>query len=193
MRIAIFGGSFNPIHIGHTRLAEYIVSNHDCGVDELWLMVTPRNPLKPAVAMASNSDRLNMARLACRDIAGVRASDFEMQLPAPWYSIRTLTALAEQYPADNFRLVIGADNWLLMDKWKSPEEIVQNFCPIIYPRPGYDIDADNLPEHVTYLPQAPLTDVSSTQIREAIIAEKEIDNMLPTGVGEYIRAHGIYK
>lgn len=193
MRIAIFGGSFNPVHEGHIRLARHIVGSEACDVDRVWLMVTPRNPLKPDLRMASDIDRLAMARLACADVDGVEASDFEMRLPAPWYSIRTLDALAARYKEDSFRLVIGADNWLLMDRWKEPDEIIRRFIPIVYPRPGYEVEVATLPDGVTYLADAPLTDVSSTLIRKKIENGSDVAGLVDGKVRDYIIAWNLYR
>lgn len=194
MRIAIYSGSFNPIHIGHTRLAAYIAGSTECGVDEVWMMVTPRNPLKPDASMAPDADRLAMCRIACRNLRGVEASDFEMHLPAPWYSIRTLQALRDKYPHHSFRLVAGSDNWLLFDKWKDPEKIINEFGLIIYPRPGYEIEnPDSLPHNVRYLPDAPQTELSSTLVRHFIAGGHPVGYYLDSEVADYISSHHLYQ
>lgn len=181
------------MHEGHVRLARHILGSEVCGVDRVWLMVTPRNPLKPDLRMAPDIDRLAMARLACADADGVEASDFEMRLPAPWYSIGTLDALATRYKEDSFRLVIGADNWLLMDRWKEPDEIIRRFSPIVYPRPGYEVEVATLSDGVTFLADAPLTDVSSTLIRKKIENGSDVAGLVDGKVRDYIIARNLYR
>lgn len=193
MHVAIYSGSFNPIHMGHLRLASYIASPKNGLADAVWLMVTPLNPLKENTDIASNDDRYNMVRLACDGIEGVAASDFEMHLEAPWYSLRTLRALKSKYPQHSFKIVVGSDNWMIFDRWKDPQSIISEFGVIIYPRPGYEIaDTACLPENVIYLPEAPQTDVSSTMIRELIKSGEEPTDYIPTSVSRYISEHNIY-
>lgn len=170
MTIGIFGGSFDPIHIGHTRLATYIVRTRL--VDEVLLMVSPLNPLKVDRPPVSFEDRYEMVRLATSELDEIYPSDFERSLPLPSFTFRTLHALAERYPDDRFRLIIGADNWKSFDRWRNPEEIIADFSPIIYPRPGIEIDPKNLPAGVDYLEDAPMTDISSTELR-AILSDKK--------------------
>lgn len=193
MLIAVYSGSFNPIHRGHTALCRYMALHRPCGIDAIRLLVTPRNPLKPLVEMASDSDRIAMARLACEDIPLTETDDFEMSLQPPYYTLRTLEALARKYPQHSFRLVIGADNWLTFDRWRDPEKIISRFGLIVYPRPGYIIGSDaKLPDNVTYLAGAPLSDISSTMIRQRIERGRDISNLVPEKTAEYIRQHKLY-
>lgn len=162
----VFGGSFDPIHKGHTSLARHVIESGLC--DEVWLMVSPLNPLKAERPPVGFADRLAMARLATESIEGVTASDFEAGLPLPSYTYRTLTAMSEKWPDRRFRLIIGADNWTAFSRWRNPEEIVRDYHPIVYPRPGVEISPETLPAEVSYLEDAPLTDISSTELRREL-------------------------
>lgn len=166
MRIGIFGGSFNPIHTGHTRLGRDLCRRGL--VDEIWFLVSPLNPFKQGdKSLLPDIDRLRLVQLATQNVPGLQASDFEMRLPRPSYMIHTLTQLRKTYLQHTFVLIIGADNWLRFSQWKDSEEILRLHDIIIYPRPGYDIDESTLPSRVHLFP-TPMYDISSTQIRQAI-------------------------
>lgn len=191
----VFGGSFNPVHIGHTRLASWLVEKGVCS--RVLLMVSPQNPLKTDSRLAPFEDRFAMASLAAAGITGVEASDFEATLSLPSYTCRTLRALAESMPDADIRLIIGADNWLIFDRWRDSEEIINRFHPIIYPRPGYEVDQASLPPGVIYLPDAPLTDISSTEIRALLDPTRNNNGIraqhyLHPDVLEYIRQRSLY-
>ena len=132
MKVGIFGGSFNPIHTGHAIIASHIMRHG--GLDQLWLMVSPQNPLKQSHELASEVDRLRMTELVSRHINGVITSAFEFQLPRPSYTIDTLNALQQKFPQHEFHLVIGADNWAEWDRWRAHDEIVERFHVLVYPR-----------------------------------------------------------
>ena len=166
MRIGIFGGSFNPIHTGHTRLGQWLVRKNY--VDELWFMVSPLNPLKQnSTELLPDGLRLQLAQLAVEGKAGLRVSDFEMHLPRPSYMVHTLAQLRQAYPQHEFLLIIGADNWLRFNQWRNSEEIMLHHRLLVYPRPGYALDAASMPQGVS-LVATPLFNISSTQIRQAI-------------------------
>ena len=166
MRIGIFGGSFNPIHTGHTRLGQWLVRKNY--VDELWLMVSPLNPLKQnSTERLPDGLRLQLAQLAVEGKAGLRVSDFEMHLPRPSYMVYTLAQLRQAYPQHEFLLIIGADNWLRFNQWRNSEEIMLHHRLLVYPRPGYALDTASMPQGVS-LVATPLFNISSTQIRQAI-------------------------
>ncbi len=165
-RIGLFGGSFNPIHTGHIRLGETLCRKG--WVDELWFLVSPLNPWKQnSPDLLSDEERLRMARLAVDGKPRLRVSDFEMHLPRPSYMVRTLEELRLAYPSDEFLLVIGADNWLRFPQWKDSDKILSHHRLLVYPRPGYTVDATTLPQGVNIV-QTPLFDISSTDIRKAI-------------------------
>ncbi|MDE6380077.1 MAG: nicotinate (nicotinamide) nucleotide adenylyltransferase [Muribaculaceae bacterium] len=204
MKVGIFGGSFDPIHYGHIRLAQYVLENTD--LDEIWLMVAPLNPLKPQGYVASDEQRLEMARLAVAEIPGIRVSDFEFSLPIPSYTYNTLLRLKETYPEIDFRLIIGGDNWAHFDSWRNPQEIIDEFGLIVYPRPGEDLSLQSsVFSHkpsscITILKDAPQMPVSSTQLRSALENQSDaspstfglIHDSVHPQVMEYIEKNGIY-
>ena len=191
MRIGLYGGSFNPIHKGHTSLAQSLV---DQGlVDEVWLLVSPLNPLKQTSGdIAAYEHRLRMTELACKGHKGLRVSDFESHLPVPSYTITTLDAIAATYPQHTFSLVIGADNWQGFNKWYKSDEIIANYTILVYNRPGYPLDEANLPPSVKVV-NTPLYDISSTQIREAIKKGERPTDWLSPKVLRYISESRIYR
>ena len=137
-KVGLFGGSFDPVHRGHLALAQYLL---ECGaVEEVWLMVSPLNPLKSGAQLSPDAERLEMARLAAADVPGVVVSDFELHLPRPSYTWRTLRTLREAHPDIEFSLIVGADNWLVFDRWQHPEEILAHHRLLVYPRPGCEVD-----------------------------------------------------
>ena len=190
IRTAIFGGSFNPIHNGHVRLAQKIVEQG--WVDELWLMVSPQNPLKQQHGLLDEKIRLDLARRAVSDIPGVEACDFEFHLERPSFTWKTLEALRIAYPGREFSLVIGGDNWEIFPKWAHYEEILAQ-CPlIIYPREGYTVNPSDLPV-TAHLIEAPLFPWSSTQIREALIKGDDVGEMLPAAIIPIIKERQYYQ
>ena len=189
-RIGIFGGSFNPIHVGHALIASYIAESG--AVDMLWLMVSPQNPLKENSGLASDYDRLRMTELVSRRIENVTTSAFEFDLPKPSYTIDTLNALKAKFPDDEFYLVIGADNWCLFDKWKNGEEIISKYHILIYPRRGYDIVIPEKYSDRVKVVEAPLIEVSSTQVRERLALMKSVSFYVPEAVEKYIVKNELY-
>lgn len=181
--IGIYGGSFNPVHFGHVGLAKWVIENTD--LDELWLMVSPNNPLKPANLLAPEGERLAAVSKAVKDIPHVKASDFEFSLPRPSYTANTLRELHKAYPDADFTLIIGEDNIAIFDRWREYEFILANFRIFVYPRrenpseDGLTAKRSNSPQdglttqwsdsvavkEIRYLSGAPLFDISSTQIR----------------------------
>lgn len=191
MRIGIYGGSFNPIHKGHTELAASIVQQGL--VDELWLLVSPLNPLKQGETsdIAEYEHRLSMARLATEDIEGVKVSDFEKNLPLPSYTITTLGELHKAYPEHDFVLVIGADNWERFPRWYHAQEIIDTYSILIYRRPGCEMDETLLPLSVQVV-DTPLYDISSTEIRESVKKGRMPLKWVDRKVATYIRVHHLY-
>ena len=189
-KIGIFGGSFNPIHVGHALIASYIVEN--CGLNSLWLMVSPLNPLKEDKEMMSDYHRLRMCELVSRRLQNVITSAFEFDLPKPSYTIDTLNALQEKFPDDEFYLVIGADNWCLFDKWKDGDQIIEKYHILIYPRRGYEINIPVQYSSRVSIVDAPMIEISSTQIRERLSQMKDITFYVPDGVERYIVKNRLY-
>lgn len=191
MNIGIFSGSFNPIHVGHLILANYIVEYTD--IEEVWFLVSPQNPLKPAGELSDESMRLEMTKLALEKYTKLKACDFEFSLPRPSYTINTLETLEKQYPEHDFTLIIGADNWSDFEKWKEHDHIIENFKLKVYPRLGYRISIPKkMKQHVEAL-DSPIVEVSSIFIREGIEDGKDMRAFLPDGVFEYILEKGLYK
>ena len=189
-RTGIFGGSFNPIHNGHINLAQNILKQGLA--DEIWLMVTPHNPLKPQKELLDEYVRLRMARCAVHSIPCVEASDFEFRLPRPSYSWQTLRELKNTFPERSFVLIIGADNWKVFSKWKNSEDILKEHEIIVYPRPGYEIEKDELPDNV-HLIEAPLFEWNSSQIREKLANGEDITGMTPPEIADIIQTNNYYQ
>ena len=180
IRTGIFGGSFNPIHKGHISLARQL--RQKAGLDEVWLMVSPQNPLKASADLLDDEIRMQMARLAVEGEEGIIASDYEIHLPKPSYTWNTLQALNKDYPDREFVLMIGGDNWQLFDKWYHADDIRKNYQIIVYPRRGFEGGIDGLD----------LIDISSTNIRERIKAGKGIKRLVPKAVADYITINKLY-
>lgn len=189
--VIVFGGSFDPIHIGHAIVASYVAQY--CDVDEVWLMPGRVNPLKQGRKPAPDEARLEMCRAVARRISGVKVCDLEMQLPAPSYTIDTLNELHRLHPDCRFSLLIGSDNWEVFHLWREHDEILANHGIIIYPRPGHNVDADTLPEGVTLLDgEIPQTVMSSTFVRNAIAQGRDMNFFLPAEVMKYIEINNLY-
>lgn len=184
----VFGGSFNPVHSGHITLATSLLTL--CELDEVWLSLSPANPLKPVPAGASDDQRAQMLALACQEHPRLRPITDELTLPRPSFTINLLRHLALQHPNRQFRLIIGADNWLSFHRWQAPQEIINQFGVIIYPRPGININPATLPTGVTYVPSAPLTPISSTEIRQNPTL---YSNYLNHHVSQYIALNHLYE
>lgn len=192
MRIGIFGGSFNPIHVGHAILASYI--SQSGLVDEVWFMVSPQNPMKSNKDIADFTHRFNMCKITADKCRLLKACDFEQNLEAPYYTVNTLEKLKTSYPEHTFKLIIGADNLQIFNKWKNHEKILKEFGIIVYPRIGYDNYNPELDsEHIEILNGAPIIDISSTQIRNYIMTGKDIRFYVNDDVLRYINCHKLYK
>lgn len=188
MITGIYGGSFNPIHEGHVRLAKALA---DSGlVDEMWLLVSPQNPFKVDAQLLDDEKRLHLARLAVADVPGVEVCDREFSMPRPSYMYNTLSALSAEHPDREFVLVIGADNWERFTGWYRSSDILSDYRVIIYPRPGYVLR--DVPKGIT-IADTPLLDISSTEIRHRIATQPDFDGEgLPPAVWEEIRREGLY-
>ena len=186
--VAIFGGSFDPIHNGHLALAAEVLGRGLA--TEVWFMVTPQNPHKQGNTLSDEQLRLQMVQLAVEGMEGVRACDFEFSLPRPSYTLNTLTALDEAYPECCFSLLIGADNWEKFDRWYKGDEILSRYGVIVYPR-GSESEPP-LPQGARWLP-AKLHDVSSTMVRAAVAAGDAISSLVPQAVADFIKDNGLYE
>ena len=184
----MFGGSFDPIHIGHTALAEAVLRENLA--DEVWFMVSPLNPHKQGQGLTPEDTRLAMVQLAIGDEARFKASDFEFSLPRPSYTLNTLRALEEAYPQRQFLLLIGADNWAKFDRWYCGDKIIEHYPIIVYPRENQQ--QPTLPRGVTWL-LSPLCDVSSTQVRRMAARGEDFSAFVAPAVARYIMSNNLYK
>lgn len=188
--IGILGGSFNPVHIGHLILAQYMVQWGY--VDKVWLTLSPQNPLKNlGKEMMPDMKRLSMLQRATKEAKGIETCDIELSMPRPSYTIDTLRVLSRRYPAKRFRLIIGSDNLAVFRKWKEWESILDDYGVVVYPRPGYP--ADDVPGEGVEIVDAPLLDISSTFIRRAVASGRDVSFFLPQGVYKYIMDNKLYQ
>lgn len=190
MKVGLFFGSFNPIHIGHLAIANYVVEYTD--LDQLWFVVSPQNPLKKKSSLLADYHRLALVRIAIQDDNRFKASDIEMKLPQPSYTVDTLAYLREQYPEKEFVIIMGADGLETFDKWKNYKYLVANYVRYVYPRPGVNTAEFKNTENCKFV-DAPLMDISSTFIREAIKQGKDVRYFLNTKVYQYIDEMNFYK
>jgi len=192
-KIGLFFGSFNPIHIGHLILANYILENSD--MDELWFVVSPQNPFKEKKSLLKDHNRLDMVQLAVKNYPKMRASNVEFSLPQPSYTTDTLTYLHEKYPDHSFSLIMGEDNLGSLHKWKNFENLIKNHHIIVYPRmfEGEKKDPEYLQHENISLIEAPVIELSATEIRNMIKDGKNVRPMLPPEVFDYLDGSSFYK
>jgi|SRR5690554_2637377 len=189
--IGIFSGSFNPIHNGHLMIANYMYEF--TYLQEVWLVVTPHNPLKSTKEMLDEQARLKMAQLATEKYQNIKISDVELKMPKPSYTINTLEKLTADHPDCNFTLIIGGDNWTSFDKWKNYKKILENYKILIYPRQGEDILIPELLKETVTLTNAPVVEISSTFIRESLKRGNDMRAFIPPEVYEFIEKEKLYK
>ncbi|MFD1164131.1 nicotinate (nicotinamide) nucleotide adenylyltransferase [Sphingobacterium daejeonense] len=188
-KVGLFFGSFNPIHIGHLIIANYM-ANYTT-LDEVWFVVSPQNPFKDKKSLGNMYDRLEMVNLAIEGSENLRACDIEFSLPQPSYTIDTLTHLAEKYPNKDFLLIMGEDNLQGLMKWKNADIILRDYKIIVYPRPGYN--AGEMKEHPSVLmTDTPVMELSSTFLRNAIREGKSVKFYSPDAVIDFIDKKGLY-
>jgi nicotinate-nucleotide adenylyltransferase len=190
MRVGLYFGSFNPVHIGHMAIANFLVEY--APIDCLWFVVTPQNPLKAKTSLLHDFDRYEMVKLAIGDDRRFLACDIEFHLPKPSYTIDTLMYLSERYPKYSFLPIIGGDNYENLHKWKNFELLLANYSFLVYPRPSCSKEIV-YPYGDFIWVDAPLIEISSTFIREAISDNRDIRHFLPPKVHNYIEELGFYK
>ncbi|UOK43054.1 MULTISPECIES: nicotinate (nicotinamide) nucleotide adenylyltransferase [Flavobacterium] len=192
MKIGLYFGTFNPIHIGHLIIANHMAEHS--GLDQVWMMVTPHNPHKQKTTLLDDYHRLHMVHLATEDYPKIKPSDIEFKLPQPNYTVNTLAHLQEKYPTHEFCLIMGEDNLNSLHKWKNFEVILQNHDIYVYPRAAAGtIDPQFVSHHKIHTINAPIIELSSTFIREGIKTGKNIQPMLPHKVWEYVEHNLFYK
>jgi nicotinate-nucleotide adenylyltransferase len=190
MKIGLFFGSYNPVHVGHMIIANYMASRTD--LDQVWLVVSPQNPLKPKKTLARDYDRLHLVHLAIGDNTHLRASDIEFSLPKPSYTIDTLTYLREKYPQHEFALIMGGDNLATLHKWKNYEIILRDYRIYVYRRPTYELGAFEDHPSVQIL-DAPQLHISASYIRNCISDGYSVEYLVPDRVFEYLRDSTMYR
>ncbi|MEZ4919370.1 MAG: nicotinate (nicotinamide) nucleotide adenylyltransferase [Saprospiraceae bacterium] len=190
MKIGLFFGSFNPIHVGHLIIANYMASQTD--LNKVWLVVSPHNPLKSKKSLANDYDRLHLVRLGIGDNPLLQASNVEFDLPKPSYTIDTLTYLQEAHPEHEFALIMGGDNLETLHLWKNYEQLLERHQIYVYQRPG--AKAGQLGDHPhVHLHEAPMLDISATYIRKTIQAGKSIRYLVPEAVFDYLDGSQMYR
>jgi len=192
MKVGLFFGTFNPIHIGHLIIANYMAEFSD--LDEVWFVITPMSPFKKKLTLLDNHHRLAIANVAVENFPKLKTSDIEFKLPQPNYTINTLVNLVEKYPHHQFCLIMGEDNLKGFQKWKNHETIIQNYELYVYPRISEGKTENQFLNHPKiHSVNAPIVQVSSTFIRKAISKKKDISAMLPPNVWKYIDEMNFYK
>ena len=188
-KIGLFFGSFNPIHVGHTIIANFMATHTD--LKKVWLVVSPQNPLKPKNTLANDYERLHLVRLAIGDNLLLEACDIEFSLPKPSYTIDTLTYLKEKFPTKNFVLIMGGDNIATLHKWKNYEQILAQYQIYVYKRPNYELGELASHPSVSFF-EAPVFDISATYIRNCIKEKKSVQYLVPDKVFEELEKSGLY-
>lgn len=189
MKVGLYFGSFNPVHHGHLIIANYTLQHSD--LDQVWLVISPQNPFKPSKGLLNEYHRLHLAQLALEGEPRLKASDIEFRLPKPSYTIDTMAYLEEKYPTHQFAILMGSDSFQNLDKWKNADVLMARYPIYVYERPGFPIRT-NLPVHYTAL-QAPLLQISATDIREMILNGKSIRYLVPDVVKEEIDRNHYYR
>ncbi len=189
--IGLFFGSFNPIHTGHLIIASYMANYTD--LDEVWLVVSPHNPLKKKDSLINMYDRLEMVNLALEKAENLRSSSIEFSLPQPSYTVDTLAHLREKHPDKHFVLIMGSDNLDSLKKWKNYEILLRDYEIYVYPRPDYPAPAEFTNHPSIHITDTPLMEFSATFIRNAVKKGKDIRYFVPDRVMEFIESKGLYK
>ena len=189
MNIGLYFGSFNPIHIGHLIIANHVLN--ETPIKKIWFIVSPQNPFKESKTLLNEFDRLHVVRLATQDDNRIKCSDIEFNLPKPSYTSNTLTFLSEKYPEHQFSLIMGSDSYQNLDKWKNYETIINNYSVYVYKREGHAIK--NTFEKKAVILNAPIIQISASQIREHIRSAKSIRYLVPEIVREEIESRKFYK
>jgi nicotinate-nucleotide adenylyltransferase len=189
MKIGLYFGSFNPIHIGHCIIASHIVQNTT--LDSIWFIVSPQNPLKQSSSLLNEYHRLHLAQLAIEEESKLKVSDIEFHLPRPSYTIDTLTYLKEKYPDKIFSVIMGSDGLQNLHKWKNVQALVKDYSIYVYKRPGFEII--NTVKAKLEEVKAPLLEISSTHIRDTIQKGKSIRYLVPDKVREEIELYHYYR
>lgn len=190
-RIGLFFGSFNPVHTGHMIIANFMATRTD--LEQVWLVVSPQNPLKQKSSLARDHDRLHLVRLAIGDNIHLRASDIEFNLPKPSYTIDTLVYLQEKYPDHQFVLIMGGDNLATLHRWKNYEILLRDYEIYVYQRPGYTIPDDMAHQDKVRFFDAPMMHLSASYVRKCLAEGHSIQYLVPEAVYEYLNSTNVYR
>lgn len=190
-KIGLYFGTFNPVHIGHLIIANFMATQTD--LSEVWMVVSPRNPLKKKDTLLGNYDRLHLVNLGIGNNDRVKASDIEFSLPVPSYTIDTLTYLKEKFPDKKFVLIMGGDNLATFHLWKNYISILNHYSIYIYSRPGFAIPPEFSQHPSIQFFESPQMNISATYIRECIKKKKSVQYLLPEPVFEYIRDSNLFQ
>lgn len=188
--IGLFFGSFNPIHIGHTAIANYMLEFTD--LERIWFVISPQNPMKQQSSLLADHHRYQMVQRAVEDFYKFKACNIEFELSRPSYTITTLTCLSDRYPEHQFALIMGSDNLETLHRWRNYEQILEQYRIFVYPRPGYKGTVFDTHKSVQMV-QAPLMEISATFIREAIEQGKNVQWYLPYKAWEYLDGMRFYR
>ena len=192
MKIGLYFGTFNPVHIGHLIIANHMAEYS--GVDQVWMMVTPHNPLKKKDTLLDDYQRLHLVHLATEDYSKIKPSDFEFKLVQPNYTVNTLAHLQDKFPQHEFSLIMGEDNMRTFQKWKNYEVILENHNVFVYPRISAEVENQQFKNHPKiHVIDAPIVEISATFIRENIKNKKNVQPLLPSKVWEYIDHNNFYR
>lgn len=189
MKIGLYFGSFNPIHIGHLIIASNILNTTD--LEKIWFVVSPQNPFKKSQTLLNEYQRLHLVRLATEDDTRLKAIDVEFKLNKPSYTIDTILYLKEKYPRFYFSIIMGSDSFVNIQKWKNHEKLIEENKILIYKRPGFEVTTKHL--NVFVLNNTPLIEISATSIRELIRKGKSIRYLVSDKVMEEIEKSGYFK
>ena len=189
MKIGLYFGSFNPVHVAHLIIANHVLNETD--IEKVWLVVSPQNPFKQENSLLNEYHRLHLVRTATEEDNRIKASDIEFALPKPSYTVNTLTYLAEKHPEHQFAIIMGSDSFQKLYKWKNYEEILRKYKIFVYPRPGITETPFDKHPAVNFV-NAPLMDISSTFIRKAIKEKKDVRFYLHQNVWQCIQESGFY-
>ena len=191
MKTGLFFGSFNPVHVGHMVISQYMAEFTD--LEQVWLVVSPQNPLKPSASLLQDYHRFEMVRIAVGDYPKLKASKIEFGLPRPSYTVDTLAYLREEYPERQFVPIMGTDNLENLHKWKNWESILQEHELYVYPRPNHDGGGLSNHPKVKLVTGTPLMEISASFIRNAIAHKKDVRYMLPQDVYRYLDEMNFYR
>lgn len=192
MKIGLYFGTFNPIHVGHMIIANHMAEHSD--LQQIWMVVTPHNPHKQKSTLLEDYQRLHLVNLATEDYTKIKATDIEFKLPQPNYTVNTLAHLKDKYPQHEFSLIMGEDNLKSFHKWKNYEFILENHDIYMYPRISTETETSDLINHPRiHKIDAPIVEISSTFIRENIKNKKNIRPLLPEKVWEYVDHNNFYR